>query len=497
MVLRSRAAGILAVIILFVFFPGCGDEDLPSRVTNAPPIACFTVNPAGGTTETLFTFDAGCSQDPQESAATLQIRWDWENDGVWNTEWSATKIATHRFETAGMAVLRMEVRDTGGLTHAILDSVAVGSPNQPPAACFTVNLKQGTVETVFAFDASYSSDEEDAIDSMQVRWDWENDGVWETEWTLDKTANHQYPTIGWKIIRMETRDTEGLRDESLDSLEVVLDYLGRTPPGMTPQVFPPQSLRAQGYWTWHGSPAFSPGGREVFFCKYIHLPVPEHSELTVLRLENGHWGAPQPAPFGDTSHFENNPWYSANGDTLYYVAPSSTGFISFVTRTSDGWSAPVPLSIPVPAGATSGLQFSFSKQGTLYAELWEGGDSNIYRWKKQGGGFLEAEKLDGTINTASPDYMPFIDPEERFLLFCSRRPGGFGLTDIYISRAQEGGGWSEAVNLGPQVNSSYEDGWPSISPDGRYLFFVSPRAPGSRGYEPLWVDVRFLDGLRF
>ncbi len=495
MMLRICAVRVLAMALCALCL-GCGDEDPLTQVINGPPTACFTVSPASGTTETDFIFDGSCSHDPQDSTAALCVRWDWENDGVWDTEWFETKAVTHRFAAAGVVSVRMEVRDSGDLTHAAVDTVAVGVPNQSPTACFTLDLTWGTVETVFAFDASCSTDDEDAIDSLQVRWDWEDDGSWDTGWTLDKAASHPYSTIGPKVIRMETLDTGGLTAEALDSLEVSIDYLGRTPPGLIPQIFPPAALRAQTSWSWHGSPAFSPDGREMFFCKYFHTP-PEHSQLTFVQLESGHWSSPRPAPFSDTSYFENNPWFSASGDTLYYVTGSLGGFIAYVTRIPGGWSAPAPLAVAIPEGTTSGNQFSFSTKGTLYAELWEGGDPNIYRWEKRSGGYMEAEKLGETINTPSFEFAPFVDPEERFLLFCSKRPGGFGLTDIYISRGLEGGEWAEAENLGPQVNSSYEEGWPWISPDGRFLFFVSPRAPGSRGYEPLWVDVHFLDGLGF
>jgi hypothetical protein len=494
--LTNGAARALAGMALCASGLGCGDEAPPTRVTNSPPSACLAVSPASGTTETDFAFDAGCSVDAQDSTRALHVRWDWENDGVWNTEWSTTQAVTHRFETAGMATVRMEVRDSGNLTDAILDTIAVGVPNQPPEACFTLNPRRGTVQTFFAFDASCSTDGEDAIDSLRVRWDWEDDGSWDTGWSLDKSANHQYSTIGRKTVRMATLDTEGLTDETLDSLEVLIDYLGMTPPGLVPRLFPPASLRAQTSWSWHGSPVFSPDGREMFFGKYTHLP-PEGGQLTFVRLENGRWSPPQPAPFGDVGQFENNPWYSASGDTLYYATGRLGGFIAWVTRTADGWSAPAPLPVAIPAGLTPGLQFSFSRKGTLYAELWESGDPDIYRWEKRGGGYPEAERLGETINTPALEFAPFVDPEERFLLFCSKRPGGFGLNDIYISRGLEGGQWGEAVNLGPQVNSSYEEGWPWISPDGRFLFFISPRAPGSRGYEPLWVDVQFLDGLGF
>jgi PKD repeat protein len=489
---------LLMTAVLCVVLPGCAEDDQPTRLRNDPPTACFTVDPSSGTTETSFSFDATCSHDAQDSTGALQVRWDWDDDGGWDTEWTAEKTATHPYSSAGRIAVRLEVRDTRGLTGVALDSVLVEVPNGPPMACFMVSPAQGTAETRFALDAACSADAEDPLDSLGVRWDWENDGVWDTEWIRDKDTTRVYPTIGLKVVRLEVRDTGGLTDAVLESLEVAIDYLGRPEPDLSPRLFPPTSLRAAGSWMWHGVPAFSPNGLEMFFTKYVHTSPHDYSQLVFLRLEDGHWSSqPQPAPFSDTNYFENNPWYSASGDTLYYVSSSLGGFIVFVTRLGDGWSQPQPLSVEVPGGMTTGLQFSISRDGTLYAELWEGADSNIYRWERLGDSYVQPENLGEPINSSALDFMPFIDPEEQFLLFCSKRPGGYGMTDIYISRSAGGGAWGDPVNLGPQVNSAREDGWPAISPDGKYLFFNSDRAPGARGYEPHWVDVHYLDGLGF
>ena len=96
-------------------------------------------------------------------------------------------------------------------------------PNRPPAASFTVSPATGYVDTEFSVDASSSSDEEDGLSELEVRWDWESDGVWDTSWSVVKTAMHQYSVEGAHTITLEIRDTEGLTDSTTRQVTVVPD----------------------------------------------------------------------------------------------------------------------------------------------------------------------------------------------------------------------------------------------------------------------------------
>jgi formylglycine-generating enzyme required for sulfatase activity len=84
---------------------------LTEIVTNQTPTACFDINPTSGTTDLMFSFDAGCSYD-EEDRDNLRYRWDWEDDGTWDTDWSGTDTATHQFSTGGIYTIRLEVIDS-------------------------------------------------------------------------------------------------------------------------------------------------------------------------------------------------------------------------------------------------------------------------------------------------------------------------------------------------------------------------------------------------
>ena len=78
-----------------------------------------------------------------------------------------------------------------------------------PVAKFTVTPSEGPVGQLFHFDASDSYDIEDPLMLLRTRWDWENDGTWDLEWRLNKTADHSYDTPGTKTIVLEVRDLDG------------------------------------------------------------------------------------------------------------------------------------------------------------------------------------------------------------------------------------------------------------------------------------------------
>jgi len=82
---------------------------------NLPPRAVFTVYPKEGTLDTIFNLDASNSSDPEDDPALLTVRWDWENDQNWDTDYSSLKTDTHQFSSSGDKIIRMEVRDSSGL----------------------------------------------------------------------------------------------------------------------------------------------------------------------------------------------------------------------------------------------------------------------------------------------------------------------------------------------------------------------------------------------
>jgi hypothetical protein len=99
--------------------------------------------------------------------------------------------------------------------------------NTAPVPTFTVTPPTSiNAGSDFTVDASGSTDAETATDGLQVRWDWTNDGTYDTSWTTTKTATHSYPTYGMYTIGLEVRDPAWL--SATTTRQVYIVYV---PPG--------------------------------------------------------------------------------------------------------------------------------------------------------------------------------------------------------------------------------------------------------------------------
>ena len=95
------------------------------------------------------------------------------------------------------------------------------------------------------------------------------------------------------------------------------------------------------------------------------------------------------------------------------------------------------------------------------------------------------------INTEFDDNVPVLSTDEKTLYFTSNRPGTVGGEDIWVSKRQnKKAPWGDPVNLGPGINTPYTDRMRSLSPDGRIILFQSDRPGGSQGGTDIWAIVR-------
>ena len=92
---------------------------------NTAPIASFSINPTSGTTATTFVFDASSCSDNEDATSALEVRWDWNNDGTRDTDYSTTKTATHQYNTTGIYTIKLEVKDSEGLTNTATMTVSI------------------------------------------------------------------------------------------------------------------------------------------------------------------------------------------------------------------------------------------------------------------------------------------------------------------------------------------------------------------------------------
>lgn len=159
-----------------------------------------------------------------------------------------------------------------------------------------------------------------------------------------------------------------------------------------------------------------------------------------------------------------------------------------INRTNEAWSKPKRIKIDM--GFEGGFSFpSLTKNGVLYfAYMPDNGSRNmdIYRVEPTKDGYGKPEKLPTHINTDKFEGDPFIDREERFLIFAGfDREENYGLSDLYITFKQENG-WSDAINLGKEINSHGYDGSAYVTTDDHFLIFTSSRHPEDENEQELF-----------
>jgi len=109
--------------------------------------------------------------------------------------------------------------------------------------------------------------------------------------------------------------------------------------------------------------------------------------------------------------------------------------------------------------------------------------TNIYYSYQSNGKWVTPTLVQG-INTDYHDRMPSISADGKFLYFSSNRPGGFGKDDIWVTefnfRTKR---FKKPENLGSGINSAASEGTPSIHPDGITFFLSSDRDGGVGGFD--------------
>ena len=110
------------------------------------------------------------------------------------------------------------------------------------------------------------------------------------------------------------------------------------------------------------------------------------------------------------------------------------------------------------------------------------GRCDIYISQKKGDDWGKPFDISPPVNTSGWESQPSISADGRTLYFVSNRKGGYGGYDVWKSRLTEKG-WSEPENLGPNVNTAMDEQSPFIHPDDSTLYFCSNGWPGLGGMD--------------
>ncbi|MBN1116264.1 MAG: PD40 domain-containing protein [Bacteroidales bacterium] len=179
-----------------------------------------------------------------------------------------------------------------------------------------------------------------------------------------------------------------------------------------------------------------------------------------------------------------NPIMSGDGKTIAFTRIMQFYDGVFVSKKDEqgNWSPPYNLTPDFTVDGSSyctGLSYSGDE---IFVYRSDNFDGNIYSSKFKNDRWEPLQKLNDFINTKYWESHASPSPDGKYLYFTSNRKGGYGGLDIYKSLRKANGDWSEPVNLGPIVNSSYNEETPFVSNDNK-LFFSSLGHSTMGGYD--------------
>ncbi len=249
-------------------------------------------------------------------------------------------------------------------------------------------------------------------------------------------------------------------------------YLGQTEPGETPVVFAPGLISGTGD-RLHGPLTVSPDGHVI--CWSVIPPAIRYR----VQREDGSWSEPMTIPMDVRAPTAAQ--FAPDGRLWFQGIPKSGGAgsvdLGYVIREDGGWSTPRWPGVAVNSTGMDSTP-SVTSNGDVFLTAGKPGKTwnrGLYHIPFRDGYFQPREYLPAPINRGDNciDYTVFVDPAGRYLIWASSRPTeNEADLKLYISHRQNEGGWGEAVNLSEKLGLTHAARFPSVSPDGRFLFFL-------------------------
>jgi len=235
------------------------------------------------------------------------------------------------------------------------------------------------------------------------------------------------------------------------------------------------------------------------FCRYVDLLVAQCKNAPALMEEKKGLKAKNLGTSINDSDMNFNAVFSGDGKTMAFTRCNESGYEVLVARNlGESWGDPVSISEEIRAYflKTSGISYDgtelyliddFTSEGIVYYFPYEKG--SVYYTYYDNGKWAKVQKLKKPINSKYNESHASISPDGHTLYFASDRPGGYGGLDIYKSTIDSKGKWSQPENLGPTINSEFNENTPFLSSDGRYLFFSSEAHNSMGGYDIFYADL--------
>ena len=281
-------------------------------------------------------------------------------------------------------------------------------------------------------------------------------------------------------------NTKNQYSKDSDSPTIESPYFGQKPPGLIPEIFAPGIVSVDGIY--EGSVSFSPDLDEMYFSPTIK----GHSYVYFSKLENKKWTKPKKANFtkGKVSD-EFSPFVSLNGKRIYFATYDSIAPLKiwYVNRFEDSWSDAILLDSPINNDKV--VKPTVAKNGDLFYVNESKG--KMYYAPNKNGKFPEVHEVGIAYGS-----LGFISPSQDYLVVQAHKENDKTKDkDVYVCFKKKDGTWSKPINLGNAVNTNYREGNPTITPDGKYLFFNRYVEKGKSGLPNVyWVSTEIIHKLK-
>jgi hypothetical protein len=250
-------------------------------------------------------------------------------------------------------------------------------------------------------------------------------------------------------------------------------YLGQTPPGNTPKIFP-LSVK-QGFFAAERI-AISNDGRDIYYTEIKGYYPIRGENIKKYSFSGGKWTG----PFNLFDGYA--PAFSVTGDTMYFERKGfeneSETYIS--VKNGPDWGNPKRILTQLDTAH----YFQATRNGNYFISSKSGNGAGLSDWCKVSinGTDTTVLSLGRPLNTGGENQDFFVSQDESFMIV-TNRPA------LAISYRNNDGSWTNPRNFGPKINFGLGSWGPYVTPDNKYLFYSTGTKPDYSDVYVYWVRI--------
>ncbi len=201
-------------ILSLILLAGCKQEGLKHV-----PYFSISANKVEGLTTDIFVLTIN-PESTIPADEKFHGRWDWEGDSVFNTRFTDDMEINHRFYKPGNYHVVCEVLSLSGAKAMDTINIKIEQGYSAPKANFRVLPETGHFKTNFLLDGSLTIDDEDSLETLQFRWDFQGDGLWDTQYSKEPAVYHNFEKVEDFLVKLEVLDPSKRSGSSSQILKV-------------------------------------------------------------------------------------------------------------------------------------------------------------------------------------------------------------------------------------------------------------------------------------